>query len=67
MKTTIDLPDELIAAAMRVSNSKTKIEAIKLGLEELINKERRLSLLQFKGKVDLDINLDTLRDRTLPL
>ena len=64
MKTTIDLPDELIAEAMLVTGSKSKIEAIKKALNEVILREKRLKLLSFKGKVDLDIDLNSLRDRT---
>jgi len=67
MKTTIDLPEELIKEAMRVTDSKSKIEAIKKALHEVILREKRLKLLNFKGKIDLDINLDSLRDRTSPM
>lgn len=63
MKTTIDLPEELINEAMAISNSKSKIEAIKTALLEMIAKEKRLKLLNFKGKVDLDIDLEVLRSR----
>ncbi len=63
MKTTIDLPEELINEAMKITNSKSKIEAIKTALLEMIAKEKRLKLLNFKGKVDLDIDLDVLRGR----
>lgn len=64
MKTTIDLPDDLIAEAMAATGSKSKIEAIKKALHEVIEKEKRLKLLNFKGKINLDIDLNSLRDRT---
>lgn len=64
MKTTIDLPEELIAEAMQATGSKSKIEAIKKALHEVILREKRLKLLNFKGKVDLNIDLNSLRDRT---
>ena len=67
MKTTIDLPEELIAEAMRATGSKSKIEAIKKALHEVILREKRLKLLNFKGKIDLDIDLDSLRDRISPM
>lgn len=63
MKTSIDLPEELIDEAMRISGSKSKIEAIKRALKEMIERERRLKLLNFKGKVDLEIDLDSSRNR----
>jgi Arc/MetJ family transcription regulator len=36
MKTTLNIPDELIEEAMVVSKSKTKTEAVISGLRELI-------------------------------
>jgi hypothetical protein len=63
MKTTIDLPDELIEKAMIATSSKTKIEAIKKALINIIELEERKKLINFRGKVNLDIDLDILRDR----
>lgn len=63
MKTTIDLPDELIQEAMIATSSKTKIEAIKKALQAIIEQERRQKLINYKGKIDLDLDLDTLRKR----
>lgn len=65
MKTSIDLPEELIDEAMRISGSKSKIEAIKRALLEMIERERRLKLLNFKGKIDLEIDLDSSRNRVI--
>lgn len=67
MKTTIDLPEDLIEEAMRITGSKSKIDAIKKALHELIEREKRLKLLNFKRKVDLDIDLNSLRDRASKL
>ncbi|NGM62497.1 type II toxin-antitoxin system VapB family antitoxin [Sphingobacterium sp. SGG-5] len=63
MKTTIDLPEALIDEAVRVSGSKSKIEAIKQALQEMIERNKRLKLLNFRGKIDLDIDLDITRNR----
>jgi Arc/MetJ family transcription regulator len=63
MKTTIDLPEDLINQAMLATGSKSKIETIKKALNEIILREKRLKLLSFKGKVDLNIDLNSLRDR----
>ncbi len=63
MRTTLDLPKNLIDEAMRITNSKTKSEAIRRALEEVIRKEQRMQLLTLKGKVDLQIDLETLRAR----
>lgn len=61
MRTTIELPGELVAEAMRVSHVKTKTTAIVLGLQELINKYRLEALRSLRGKVDL--NLDVRKSR----
>ena len=63
MKTTIDLPDDLINEAMRITGAKTKIDTIKAALTHIIKIESTKKLLKFKGKVDLRIDLDSLRKR----
>lgn len=67
MRTTIDLPEDLITKAMQVTGSKSKIEAIKKALHEVIEREKRLKLLNFRGKIDLDVDLDSLRNRNSDL
>jgi len=63
MRTTLDLPNELIKAAMEISGAKTKSQVIKEALEDMIARNKRAKLLTFRGKIDLNIDLDTLRDR----
>ncbi len=63
MRTTLDLPDSLIKEAMDLTHSRTKTELIKTALLNLIQKEKISGLKKYYGKVDLDIDLDALRDR----
>ncbi len=63
MRTTLDLPEELLERAMQVSHTNTKTKVIILALEELVRKETIADLKSYKGAVDLPIDLDTLRDR----
>ena len=63
MRTTLDLPEKLLNDAMKVANIKTKTQVIICALEELIRKNRIAPLKEFKGKVNLDIDLDQLRNR----
>jgi len=63
MRTTLDLPEELLKKAMRVSRMKTRTATITTALEELVRKSRLQGLREFKGEVDLDVDLDTLRRR----
>jgi hypothetical protein len=63
MRTTLDLPAPLLEEALRVTRQKTKTAVIITALEDLIRKNRTLGLKKYKGKVDLKIDLDKLRDR----
>jgi len=64
MRTTLDLPQGLIEEAMNVSHIKTKTALIIHALEEVVRQNKIAKIKQYKGKVDLDIDLDTLRDRS---
>jgi Arc/MetJ family transcription regulator len=63
MRTTLDLPEDLIAEAMKLTKIATKTDLIKMALANLITKERIKDLKSFYGKIDLDVNLDILRKR----
>ena len=63
MRTTLDLPENLLIEAMKTTHIKTKTKVIIAALEELIRKNRIAGLKKFKGKVDLDIEMNQLRDR----
>ncbi len=63
MRTTIDIPEDLIKEAMRVTKSPTKTDLIKKALQDIIQKDRIKSLKSYKGKIEMDIDLDRLRER----
>ncbi|MDA8141331.1 MAG: type II toxin-antitoxin system VapB family antitoxin [Desulfobacteraceae bacterium] len=63
MRTTLDLPEELLNRAMKSSGIQTKTQVIITALEELIRKEEISGLKQFKGKINLEVDLNTLRGR----
>lgn len=63
MRTTLDLPTPLIDEAIRLSHQRTKTAVIITALEDFVRKNRIQGLKKFRGKVDLDIDLDKLRDR----
>ncbi len=63
MRTTLDLPVDLLNDAMKATHAKTKTKVIIIALEELIRKSKIAGLKEFKGKVDLDIDLNTIRGR----
>lgn len=63
MRTTLDLSEELLNEAMQITNIKNKTKVITVALEELVRKSKISALKKYKGKVDLDIDLNKLRDR----
>jgi Arc/MetJ family transcription regulator len=63
MRTTIDLPEELVNEAMRVTNIKTKTDVIKEALTNLIQREKIKNIKKFQGKIDLNIDLNAARKR----
>lgn len=64
MRTTLDIPEELIEEAMELTGAKTKSQLIREALEEQILRVKRKRLITLKGTIDLDVDLDTLRGRT---
>lgn len=63
MRTTLDLPEDLVNEAMKISGCKTKTELIKFALKNIIVKEKVKDLKNYYGKVTLDIDLDRIRER----
>ncbi len=63
MRTTLDLPEDLLLEAMKTTHIQTKTKVIITALEELIRKSKISGLKKFKGKIDLDIDLNTIRGR----
>ncbi len=63
MRTTLDLPEHLLDEAMKTTHISTKTKVIITALEELIRKSKISGLKKFKGKVDLDIDMDIVRGR----
>ena len=63
MRTTLDLPEELLNEAMKVTRINTKTRVIITALEDLIRKSKILELKGYKGKIDIDIDLEKLRGR----
>ena len=54
MRTNIEIDDELMAKAQRISNIKTKKDVVNKALELLVTMENQKSLLSLWGKVEID-------------
>lgn len=63
MRTTLDLPEKLLSDAMKITHTGTKTGVIVLALKELIRKSTIADLKKYRGKINLEIDLDKLRDR----
>jgi Arc/MetJ family transcription regulator len=64
MKTTIDIPEELLAAVQSASKTHTKKEAVTVALEEYLRLRRSQELTALLGTFDAFMDrqeLDTLR------
>lgn len=64
MRTTIDLPVSLVNEALKWSHQKKKTSVIIAALEDYVRKNRIQDLKKFRGKIDLDIDLDKIRKRS---
>jgi Arc/MetJ family transcription regulator len=63
MRTTLNIDDEALAAAMKVSEGRTKTEVVNEALRRFARAKRRRQLLDLRGKVEWKGNLDALRKR----
>ena len=63
MRTTLDIPEDLLSEAMKVTQARTKTEVIKFALENIIQKNKLQKLKSYRGELEIEINLDVLRKR----
>jgi len=63
MRTTLDLPENLLDEAMKITRTSTKTGVIVKALEELVRKSKISDLKKYKGKIDIEIDLDEIRGR----
>ena len=63
MRTTLDLPDELLEEARKLLGFKSKTDTVVVSLQELIRRKRIEELKNLAGKVELEIDLDASRRR----
>jgi Arc/MetJ family transcription regulator len=63
MRTTLNLDDEALEAAMKFSVGRTKSEVVNEALRQFVRTRSRRQLLDFRGKVEWTGDLDALRKR----
>ncbi len=63
MRTTLDLPEQLLEEARRQLGFKSKTDTVVFALRELVRRGRIEHLKQLFGTMDLDIDLQKSRRR----
>jgi Arc/MetJ family transcription regulator len=63
MRTTLDIPGELIEEARRLLGFKSKTDTVVVSLRELIRRRRIDELKKLLGSVRLDIDVNASRRR----
>ena len=63
MRTTLDVPEDLLNEAQRLLQFKSKTDTVIFSLRELIRKKRIEELKEMAGLIHLDVDLDRSRRR----
>lgn len=63
MRTTLDIPEELLEEARRALGFKSKTDTIIVALRELLRRHRIDELKELLGSVRLDVDVPTSRRR----
>lgn len=61
MRTNIDIDDEVLDEVRRLTGASTKRQAVDIALRELVARYRRAGLLELRGKVRWEGDLDETR------
>jgi Arc/MetJ family transcription regulator len=61
MRTNIDIDDDLLNAAMRLSGLKTKRETVEAGLKLLVQLKRQQRIRRYRGKLRWEGDLERMR------
>lgn len=63
MRTTLDLPEDLVEEARKLLGFKSKTDTLVLALQELVRRRRIEELKQIMGSVRLDVGVAASRRR----
>jgi Arc/MetJ family transcription regulator len=64
MRTNVEIDDELIREAQRVTGLKTKRAVVEEGLKTLVRLKRQMKLLELGGKVEFWEDINDSADRS---
>lgn len=54
MRTTLNIDDAIFSELMRLTDARTKTEAVRIALEEFVRLKMKEELLSLKGKVEIE-------------
>ena len=63
MRTTLDLPEDLLNSAREALGFKSKTDTIVVALRELVRRHRLEELKNLLGRVELDVDVERSRRR----
>ena len=63
MRTTLDVPADLLESARKALGFKSKTDTIVVALRELVRRHRLEELKSLLGKVELDVDVERSRRR----
>jgi hypothetical protein len=63
MRTTLDIPEDLMNDAQRLLQFKSKTDTVIFSLQELIRRKKIADLKEMPGSIRLEIDLDRSRRR----
>lgn len=61
MRTNIEIDDELMNDALRLTGAATKREAVEMGLRTLLRLKQQEEIRRFKGKLKWEGDLEAMR------
>jgi len=61
MKTTLDIPENLVKKTMKLSKSKTKTKAIIIAMEEYIRRKKLEGIIRMEGKLQFSNDWEKAR------
>ncbi len=61
MRTNIEIDDQLMSDALRLTGARTKREAVEMGLRTLLRLRQQEEIRRFRGKLQWEGDLDAMR------
>jgi len=61
MRTTITIDDTLFADLMKLTEAKSRSEAVRQAISDWVRRQRIERLKKLRGKLELDVDIDEMR------